>query len=245
MAQDVYSRIIDKLADYQPAKSVVSLVKDTPIVFVVGFTGAGKDALKDVLLTTGKYHHIVSHTTRAPRVNRGVMEKDGEEYHFIDVDTAEKMIDNGAFVEAKIYSRNVYGTSAQEIQAAHDEHKIALTDIEVQGISEYKAIDEGIKAVFVLPPSFTVWQERLIKRYGKDLNPYDYKRRMETALKELEQLLTTVHFVCVINDDLQTAAAEIDQLATTGQENVPADQLARTVAEQIYLDIQNKLAELE
>jgi guanylate kinase len=177
MIKDIHSRIVDKLAGYQPSKSVISLVKKTPILFVVGFTGAGKDALKDILLTTGKYHHIVSHTTRAPRLNQGVMEVDGNEYHFIDIETAEAMLDKGNFVEAKLYSANIYGTSASEIQAAHDNHKIALTDIEVQGISEYKAIDPSIKAVFVLPPSFEIWQQRLTKRYGKDLNPDDYKRR--------------------------------------------------------------------
>jgi guanylate kinase len=244
MDQDIHARIATKLRNYKPSPHVVKTVKATPIMFVVGFTGAGKDALKDVLLVTGKYHHIVSHTTRLPRINGGEMEQDGVEYHFVDLNTAEDMINAGAFVEAKTYSTNLYGTSVDEIQAAHDEHKIALTDIEVQGIAEYKAIDPSIKAVFVLPPSFEVWQERLIKRYGKGLNQDDYKRRMETALTELEQLLTTVHFVCVINDNLQEAAAEIDLLATTGQENVIADQLARTVAEKIYTDIQAKLAEL-
>jgi hypothetical protein len=60
----------------------------------------------------------------------------------------------------------------------------------------------------------------------------------------ISAVLTTVHFVCVINDDLQDAAAQIDLLATTGNEDVVADQLARAVAEKIYLDIQKKLAQL-
>jgi guanylate kinase len=245
MVKKINPQLANKLSNYQPSEEVVDLVRKTPIVFVVGFTGAGKDALQNVLLTTGKYHRIVSHTTRSPRVNQGVMEQEGVEYHFIDMDTAESMIDEGAFVEVKTYSDNVYGTSAQELKDARQENKILLGDIEVQGISEYKAIDPSVKAVFVLPPSFDVWQKRLHNRTGKSMEPDEYKRRMETAIMELEQLLTTVHFVCIINDDLQTAAGEIDQITSTGHENVVNDQLARTVAEKFYTDIQKKLAELE
>src|ERR1017187_10625242 len=100
-----------KLAAYKPAPATAKLVKSTPILLLVGPTGAGKDSLKDKLLATGQYHHIVSHTTRPPRINHGVVEQDGREYHFIDQATAEKMLDNKALIEAKIYSGNLYGTS--------------------------------------------------------------------------------------------------------------------------------------
>ncbi|HEY5152503.1 MAG TPA: hypothetical protein VII55_00865, partial [Candidatus Saccharimonadales bacterium] len=130
-----------KLSAYRPAQSTAELIKKTPILLLVGPTGAGKDSLKDKLLATGDYHHIISHTTRPPRINHGVIEQDGREYHFIDAHKAKKMLDDQALIEAKIYSGNLYGTSVAEIQAAKDEGKIAMTDIEVQGVAEYKTLD--------------------------------------------------------------------------------------------------------
>src|ERR1039458_2227628 len=82
-----------KLAAYKPAAATTELIRSTPILLLVGPTGAGKDSLKDKLLATGQYHHIVSHTTRPPRINHGIVEQDGREYHFIDMATAEKMLD--------------------------------------------------------------------------------------------------------------------------------------------------------
>src|SRR5664279_5567920 len=86
METSIDEALVRKLASYSPASATATaeLVKSTPILLLVGPTGAGKDALQDKLLATGLYHHIVSHTTRPPRINHGVIEQDGREYHFID-----------------------------------------------------------------------------------------------------------------------------------------------------------------
>lgn len=226
-----------KLADYQPADSTKQLIKDTPILVLVGPTGAGKDSLKDKLLGTGKYHHIISHTTRPPRINHGVIEQDGREYHFIDKQTAEKMLDDQAFIEAKIYSDNLYGTSVAEIQAAHDEGRIAMTDIEVQGVAEYKALDPGVMAVFLLPPDFETWQTRLQRRYGDVVDAADSRLRMQTALDELDQLLNTDYYVAVINDDLSTAFNQIQTITESQDHTTPDEPAARAVATRLAADI--------
>lgn len=226
-----------KLSDYQPTEVTKELVKNTPILVLVGPTGAGKDSLKDKLLDTGKFHHIISHTTRKPRINHGVIEQDGVEYHFIDKQTAEKMIDDKALIEAKVYSGNLYGTSVAEIQAAHDEGKIAMTDIEVQGVAEYKALDPSVMAVFLLPPNFDEWQERLMKRYGDVMDIADARLRMQTALDELDQLLTTDYYVAVINDDLETAFEQIQTVVNSDDHTTPEEPKARAVANKLAEDI--------
>src|SRR4051812_37296583 len=104
--------LAQKLAAYRPAAAIQKIIKNTPILLLVGPTGAGKDSVKDELLKTGRFHHIISHTTRPPRINHGVIEQDGREYHFVDEATAKKMLDEQAFIEAKVYSGNLYGTSA-------------------------------------------------------------------------------------------------------------------------------------
>lgn len=237
--------LAQKLSVYKPDDSARQLIKDTRILLLVGPTGAGKDSLKDELLKTGEYHHIVSHTTRPPRINHGVLEQDGREYHFIDKTTAEKMLDEHGFIEAKIYSGNLYGTSVAEIQAAHDEGKTAMTDIEVQGVAEYKALDPGVMAVFLLPPDFKTWQERLQRRYGDVVDAQDSRLRMETALKELHELLNTNYYVPVINDDLETALGQIKTVVNSTDHTTADEPAARKVAEQLASDIQDHLQTTE
>jgi guanylate kinase len=234
----------DKLSTYSPSQTAVALIKDTPILLLVGPTGAGKDALKDRLMETGNYHHIVSHTSRPPRINHGIIEQDGLEYHFMSLEQAEQMLDEHAFIESKMYSGNIYGTSVAEIQAAHDEHKIALTDVEVKGVADYKAIDTNVMAVFLLPPDFATWQARLQRRYGDVVDAVDSKKRMETALDELEQLLSTDYYMPVINEDLDAALAEVQAYATTRHVAPGLEEAAHAAAENLAKDIRAYLASL-
>ncbi len=235
--------LAQKLAAYKPAAAIKKLIEETPILVLVGPTGAGKDSLKDKLLQTGRFHHIISHTTRPPRINHGQIEQDGLEYHFIDKAQAEQMLDNQAFIEAKIYSDNLYGTSVAEIQAAHDQGKIAMTDIEVQGVAEYKALDPNVMAVFLLPPNFQTWQERLQRRYGDVVDAADARLRMQTALDELEQLLSTDYYIAVINDDLETAYSQIQTITESASHTTPDEPAARAVATQLAEDIKAYLSQ--
>ncbi|HMH31194.1 MAG TPA: hypothetical protein VK534_01825 [Methylomirabilota bacterium] len=234
--------LAQKLADYKPADTTKQLIKDTPILLLVGPTGAGKDSLKDKLLETGRFHHIISHTTRPPRINHGVTEEDGREYHFIDKGTAGQMIDDQLFIEAKVYSGNLYGTSVAEIQAAHNQGKIAMTDIEVQGVAEYKALDPGVMAVFLLPPDFQTWQDRLQRRYGDVVDAADYTLRLQTALAELNELLSTDYYIAIINDDLDTAFNQIETITQSQDHTLPGEPGARSVAGQLAQDIKAYLA---
>lgn len=234
-----------KLSVYKPAVATTKLVKTTPILLLVGPTGAGKDSLKDKLLKTGDYHHIISHTTRPPRINHGVIEQDGLDYHFIDKATAEKMLDDQALIEAKIYSGNLYGTSTAEIQAAHDEGKIAMTDIEVQGVAEYKTLDPSVMAVFLLPPDFPTWQARLQNRYGDVVDVADSRMRLQTALAEIEQLLNTDYYVALINDNLDATFKRVQSVANSKNHSMDDDSAARAVAKELASDIQAHLTQTD
>jgi guanylate kinase len=116
--------LINKLQNYHVPEQAVELIQSTKIVFLVGVTAAGKDTVIGELLKSGDYHYIVSHTTRSPRYNHGILEQDGLEYHFIDLERIEKMLDNQEFIEAKLVHGNIYGTSIAEIQTAKDKSEI-------------------------------------------------------------------------------------------------------------------------
>ena len=142
--------LAQKIAAYQPNGGVRQLVADTKFVLLVGISGAGKDTTKQRLLQDPEFADIVSYTTRPPRQNAGVMETPGVDYHFIDEAMAVKMLENHEFIEAKFVHGTVYGTGAKEIQAIAEAGKIAVTDIDVQGVSEYKKLSGDVVARWLM-----------------------------------------------------------------------------------------------
>jgi guanylate kinase len=232
------TNLTQKLSSYKVPAAAVDVITKTRVAFMVGVSGAGKDTVMEHLLASGKYHYIVSHTTRSPRSNHGIPEQDGVEYHFIDLTTAEQMLDEGKFIEAKMYSGNVYGTSVAEIQKAHDEGKIAISDIEVQGVAEYKAVAPNVIPIFLLPPDYATWQQRLAGRHeASHLAAEDMQKRMQTAKAELRDALDKDYFEFVINRDLEETVKIVDEVAH-GNLSTKHNQEARKVAEELLRELE-------
>ena len=204
-------RLIEK---YQPSEETTALVKAAKIVLLVGISGAGKDTIKKQLLARSDYHDIVSHTTRRPRQNNGVMEVDGTDYHFIDDLAARHMLENHEFIEAKFVHKTVYGTSIKELQKAEAGGKIAITDLDVQGVDEYKKLSPDVVAIFILPPNYTVWRQRLSARYETDeAFEAEWPKRRASAIAELTRALSVSYYHFIINDELERTVHIADEIA--------------------------------
>lgn len=223
---------------YEPTPETIKLVQNSKITLLVGISGAGKDTIKHELLEKDGYRDIVSHTTREPRKNNGIMEIDGEDYHFISNETARTMLARQAFIEAKFVHQTIYGTSASEVQVAHDENKIAVTDIDVQGVDEYKNLSHDVIAIFILPPSYVVWRERLQKRYETiEAFEKEWPKRRESAIMELEKALFVPYYHFVINDNLDRSVRIIDEIAHQDDLFNRKDDEARLLARDILDEI--------
>lgn len=241
---ELNEHLIEKVTNYTPSQEVIASIRTTPILFVVGIAGAGKNTIQQKLIADHpqEYRFIVSHTTRAPRENNGTLERDGVDYHFVDFAKVDQMLDAKEFVEAKVvHFDNVYGTSAAEIQTAKDEGKIAITDIEVKGVREYITLGMNAKPVFLLPPSYDVWWERLNRRYNGKLLDHDLRKRMQTALMEIEHAVATDYFYIVINDDLEDTVDLVNRIAH-GEPVEPHYHKAMDIAEQFLQRMRAKLA---
>ena len=208
--------LAQKIAAYQPNGGVRQLVADTKLVLLVGVSGAGKDTTKQRLLQDPEFADIVSYTTRSPRQNAGVQERDGVDYHFIDEATAEKMLDAHDFIEAKFVHGTVYGTGVAEIQAIHDAGRIAITDIDVQGVDEYKNLSQTVVAIFLLPPNYDEWRRRLQTRYASvEEFEAEWPKRFASAIKELTHALEVPYYHFIINDNLDETARIAGDIAKT------------------------------
>ena len=190
---------------------VAELVRSTKLLLIAGVVGGGKNTVINELLHQRSYHLIVSHTTRQPRSNHGIPEKDGVDYHFVTLDQVGQMLDEGSFVEAKYVHGNVYGTSAAELAYANDKNQVAVTDIDIHGVMEYLDVKPDTHAIFLLPPSVETWLKRLEKRYGDiEAHREEINKRLKTAYAEIKHIQEDKRFIIIINDDLATTVERIE-----------------------------------
>lgn len=203
--------------NYQTPEIAKEVVETTKILLLVGISGAGKDTIKGHLLKSDEYMDIVSHTTRAPRSNNGVPEVSGVDYHFITMDEAEVMLRSQEFIEAKYVHGTIYGTSLAAVKESHDTDKIAVTDLDVQGVTEYKDLSQDVMALFILPPDYDTWRERLQRRYPTaEAFAAEWPKRRASAIDELTHALEVSYYHFIINDDLDRAVRVIDEIAHRG-----------------------------
>lgn len=230
------------IADYTPSEHAIELVRNTAITLLVGISGAGKDTIKKELLKKADFRDIVSHTSRPPRANNGIMEVTDVDYHFIDDETAINMLENHAFIEAKFVHGTVYGTSVDELKKSHDEGKIALTDIDVQGVKEYKDLSQSVVAIFVLPPSYSEWRQRLAQRYESgEAFEAEWMKRRTSAITELTHALEVPYYHFIINDDLDRAVTVAEEIAHRPDVFHRKDDEARLRARDLLVAIQTSL----
>ena len=207
--------IEELVGNYETSLEAIQIVQNTKIVLLVGISGAGKDTVKKELLANPEYREIVSHTTRQPRTNNGVPGTDGVEYHFVSMETAENMLSNHDFIEAKlVHGSVIYGTSMYEVKSVGDAGKIAITDVDVQGVDEYKELSREVVAIFLIPPSYTEWQRRLKSRYATNEEFLtEWPRRRASAIAELTRALELPYYHFIINNDLEETVRISDEIA--------------------------------
>ena len=209
------SKIEKLIREYQPSESVRQLVIQTKIVLLVGISGAGKDTTKQRLMQSSEFADIVSYTTRQPRQNKGVWEREGIDYNYIDEATAARLLESHAFVEAKFVHGTVYGTGVKQIQDIRDAGKIAVTDIDVQGVDEYKKLSPGVVAIFLLPPNYQEWRRRLSVRYdSQEEFDREWPKRYNSAIREITHALEVPYYHFVINDDIDETARIVREIAS-------------------------------
>lgn len=162
-------------------------------------SGAGKTTLAHLLEKDfPKAEFSISYTTRPPRG----AEKNGVDYHFVDVRTFEQMIARNEFVEWAEVHGNFYGSSKKVIDQSWVRGGIGIFDIDVQGGTSIKRKYPDAITIFILPPSMEELDRRLRGR-GTDSDDV-IRRRMLAARAECEKGVQAYDYL-IINDRLQEA----------------------------------------
>jgi guanylate kinase len=230
---------IDQLiANYRPDQIVTDILRKSKIVFFTGIISAGKDALQNELIKSSEYYHIVTHTTRSPRINKGELEKDGIDYHFITRNQMAELLVEHKMVEVNHFGDNYYGTSIEEFKLANQNNKIAIGDIDIHGISAMQTIaPQNVVAIFVVPPDYNTWINRIKIRYDS-LESFnrEWQTRREITINELEYTLDVPYYHFLINDDLDLAVKTASRIVHADGINYE-DSEARICAKKLLNDI--------
>ncbi len=224
------------LKNYRPSLEILDLLQTTQLVLLVAPAAAGRNTIIRNLIMTGKYRFLVSDTTRRPRINNGVPERNGEEYWFKSEQEFLYGLRSTAYIEAAIIHRQqVSGISLQELRTAATTRQIAITDVDIQGCDSIKSYSDTTIPVFILPPSFDEWMRRLDGRGLMD--PTEKQRRLISAVEEIQVALDRSYFKFIINWDLRKTVEELHEsiIARTFAETKQAT--ARAHAEQLLNDL--------
>ena len=176
------------------------------VAFVISApSGGGKTTLCQRLTASmGNLSFSVSHTTRQPRG----LEKNGDDYHFVDREKFEEMVRQDAFVEwARVHDR-LYGTSRAAVEGSLARGQDVLFEIDVQGGRQIAAKLPHVALIFVVPPSMAVLSDRLHGRQSDDMQ--EIERRLGAAADEISQATFYTHWV--VNDDLERAVAALQAI---------------------------------
>lgn len=143
------------------------------------------------------------------RPRRGV-EENGKDYHYLSIEDFKKKVDAGDFLEwEEVYAGVYYGTLRSEVERIWSQGKAVIFDIDVEGGLNLKnQFGENALAVFVMPPSIKILEERLKSRSTD--NPESIARRVAKAEKELKtaELFDTF----ILNEHLDAALAKAEKV---------------------------------
>ncbi|MBP9950434.1 MAG: guanylate kinase [Cypionkella sp.] len=167
-------------------------------------SGAGKSTLARRLMEWDPtLRFSVSATTRAPRPG----EVDGRDYHFSGRAEFEAMVQGGQMLEHAEVFGNFYGSPRAPVEAAMNEGRDTLFDIDWQGGQQIRnsALGRDAVSIFVLPPSIAELERRLRSR-AQDSDAV-IAGRMAKSRDEISHWAE--YDYVLINNDIDAAFAEL------------------------------------
>ncbi len=172
-------------------------------------SGAGKSTLARRLMEWDEsLSFSVSATTRPARPG----ERDGVDYHFVDHETFRQMIARGEMLEHAEVFGNFYGSPKGPVEAAINDGRDVLFDIDWQGGQQIagSALRDAVVSIFILPPSIAELERRLNAR-GQD-SAEVIRARMEKSRAEISHWAE--YDYVLINDDLDETEARLRAILT-------------------------------
>ncbi len=177
-------------------------------------SGSGKTTIaREILSRHPDMLFSVSATTRPIRSG----ETEGKDHFFMTKEDFLRRREAGGLVEWEEIYGNYYGTLKSEISRALHQSHMMLFDVDVKGaLSIQRHFPNDSVLIFIQPPNFEILKKRLENRNTE--NPETLKRRLERVPMEMEK--GRYFDFQVVNDDLQKAVDEVDEIVQTNMKNI-------------------------
>jgi guanylate kinase len=167
----------------------------TTVFIISAPSGSGKSTLVSrLMVNVPGLVFSISYTTRKPRG----AEIEGQNYHFISRDDFEAMIARDEFLEWAEVFGNYYGTHRGILERSRAQGDDLVLDIDVQGAAQLRCRIPEAVAIFILPPSREVLEQRLRDRSEDDEQVI--QRRLRDAAREIRNY--NAYDYVLINRDL-------------------------------------------
>ena len=181
--------------------------QNKPLLLVLSSpSGAGKTSLsKKIQQSDNTFKISVSHTTRQPRAN----EVDGVDYHFVNEDKFQQLINEKAFYEHSKIFGNLYGTSKNSVNDITNRGLNVLFDIDWKGSQQLSKYNElNLIRIFILPPSKEELEKRLIARNQDEKE--SIKRRLLAYSEDIKH--TDEYDHVIVNDNVENCFKKIKKI---------------------------------
>ena len=176
-------------------------MKQGLMIVISGPAGSGKGTVNARLLARDDFVYSVSATTRAPRLG----EVDGVNYHFLTHEEFERRINADEMLEYTEYCGNFYGTPRKEAEEVLASGKNLILEIEVEGAMNVKKKFPDAVLIMLLPPSFSVQEQRL---RGRGTEPEEKILERLARTREEVALADRYDYVVYNHDGCADEAAE-------------------------------------
>lgn len=234
---DEFNRALD---GYEPSAEAKAVLQRIPLVILLGVTGGGRNTIINHLVDTGRYHFIISDTTRPPKVRGGELEQDRVHYHFRSEDQILDDIKRGAYLEAEVvHNQQVSGISIHELERAEASGKIPINEVDFLGTINILKYKPDTHMFFIVPPSYDEWIRRLNAR--EIMSDEEFANRTTTATKILREALNSQAYHFIINDSSNDSAILIDRWVH-GANDPAHDNATRRIAMEILKQLEDSIA---
>lgn len=201
MENPASAKLKQLIQTYEMPDQGAELLNKFPPLVLSGITAAGKETIAARIQRTSNYRQTTNHTTRPPRPG----EKNGLDYWFVNAAEMIQLLEERQMFEASlVHGETVYGSSIPAYQEVLDSGEQPLIVMDVQGIDKLLARAPNLNIVFLLPPDYTTWFNRLNSR-GEMLES-ERLRRFGSALMELEHVVDRPEYKLILNTDVDQTA---------------------------------------
>ncbi len=218
---------------YRPSTAALEHLKKVNFLAVIGPTGVGKTTLiREAKKQQQSLHLVLNNTSRDPRPD----EKEGVDYKFETRAHMEERIAKGEYAQV---APSLFGDLYATVAGDYSAEGVALMPVLADAMPVFRKLPfKSIRAVYILPPDWQTWQERL-RRHGFHADKLFL--RFDEAVRSLEfaQEDDQLHFV--INDDLETATKDFIAIANHRH----ATKQQQEIQERAHKIVRNLLKELK